>query len=134
MRDLRSSDDDESTESTADLLREAIEEARELVRLEVALAQNEMAAELSRARAAAVALAIAGSALTTGLAVLLVAVALATGAAIAVALGIAVALFLTAGIAGSAGYRKLPVAFLRRTRARFGDGLRRLDEARSAHS
>jgi uncharacterized membrane protein YqjE len=134
MRDLQGTDDDEPAESTADLLREAIEEARELVRLEVALAQNEMAAELARAREAVLAFAVAASALTTALAVLLVAVALATGATIAVALGMAVALLLAAGVAGSTGYRKLPVALLRRTRARFGDDLRRLDEARSAHS
>src|SRR5262249_34933046 len=45
--------------STADLVREAIDEAKELVRIEIELAKNEVEREIARAKRAAIGLAIA---------------------------------------------------------------------------
>jgi hypothetical protein len=117
--------------STVDLVREAIDEARELIKLEVALARNDIEAELTRARAAAIAFAVAAFASNLGLAMVLLAVAVASHAEVVFAGSAAFALFAIAAVAGSAGYRKTSMTFLRRTRERIGEDVRKLEE--SAH-
>jgi hypothetical protein len=114
--------------STAELLREVVDETRELVKLEVALARNDLEAELTRARSAAIALVVAVFASNLGLAMVLVAAVVASRAEVSVATGAASVLLVTAAVAGAAGYRKLSSSFLRRTRERIGEDVRKLGE------
>jgi hypothetical protein len=62
-------------EATLDLVREAIEETRELVRVEVALARRDAARDLSAARAGTARLWLGASGLVAGTTLLLVAIA-----------------------------------------------------------
>jgi uncharacterized membrane protein YqjE len=112
--------------STSELLREVVDETRELVKLEVALAKNDLEAELSRARSAAIALVVAAFASNLGLAMVLVAAVVASRAEVTVAAGAAFVLLVTAAVAGSAAYRKLSSRFFLRTRERIGEDARKL--------
>src|SRR5258706_15755369 len=68
-----------SQEPTTELLREAVDEARNLVRLEVALAKDELHTELRAARSAAIALGVALVAVVLAVATLLMAARVAPG-------------------------------------------------------
>jgi hypothetical protein len=119
--------------STAELLKEAVDEARELVRIEIALAKNDVASEWRRARSAAIALAIAACASGLGLAVAICAVALATRAPAAVAAIAALVLFATSGIAVAVAYGKRPTNVLGRTRERLESDVRELRHVGGRH-
>jgi hypothetical protein len=116
------------TENVGALVNEALGEARELIKLEVALAKDEVVREVTKARSAAIALAIAAVALNVAIAMALFAVAVASNATVPVAVGIASALFVTAGIAGARGLRGWPTVFLSRTRRRLEEDVRELKE------
>ncbi|KYF56612.1 hypothetical protein BE08_12605 [Sorangium cellulosum] len=90
-----------------DLVRDAIKDTQELIKIEIALAKNETRHDLARLRNAAIALGVAFAAAILMLAMLLVAAALAMGGA-APALVIAGVLLVTAAIAGLVGYRAIP--------------------------
>ncbi|WP_437957936.1 phage holin family protein [Sorangium sp. So ce119] len=90
-----------------DLVRDAIQDTQELIKIEIALAKNETKQDINKLRNAAIAFGVAFAAAILMLAMLLVAAALALGGAVP-ALVIAGALLVTAAIAGLVGYRAVP--------------------------
>src|SRR5262249_1120929 len=94
-------------ETTTDLVKQAIDEARELARLEVALAKNDALTELHDLKASAIAFGIAAAAALLGMALLLVALVLALGG-ITAALLLGVALLVVAGCLVLFALSKLP--------------------------
>jgi membrane protein len=113
--------------STPSLLGEAVSETRELVRLELALARQELSEELVQIRRAAT---WGAAALVLGLvflATLALALVLALGGTALVALGVAGALLAIAGGLGVVCWRALPKALLRRSRARLQEDFLRLE-------
>jgi Putative Actinobacterial Holin-X, holin superfamily III len=102
----------------SDLVREAIVEARQLVRLEVELAKDEMKRELTTAKSAATSFAIGAIALIVGVALLFVALALAIFPGPIPALILGTAMLVGAVIAGAVGMRLLPKRPLAETRRR----------------
>ena len=105
-------------EPTTDLIREALGEVREVVRLEVALARNELTTELAEAKTAAIALGAGAAAALLALTMLLVAIALALPVPwIGAVATCAVLLALAAGL-GAVGRKRLPKKPLERTKNR----------------
>lgn len=113
---------------TADLVREAILDARELLQAEVELAKDEVRQELRRAKAAAIVLGIAAAAAVIGLALLLVGVCLAISRGPLPALLFGAGFLVVAAIAGVLGYGSLPRHPLSATRARLEVDARILKE------
>ncbi|WP_437811665.1 phage holin family protein [Sorangium sp. So ce1078] len=114
--------------STADLVKEAIVEARELIEVEVALARDEINQEISRAKTSGVALGAAAAAALLGLALVLVAIALAISPAPLPALLMGLALIVLAVVVGVVGYGRAPRRPLERTRGRLGSDVRLVRE------
>ena len=114
--------------STADLVKEAMNEAKELVRLEVELAKEDVKHELRKVRRAAVGFGIALGSTVVVLCLLAVALVLALGGTPLVALAIAGGFLVLAAVAGFAGYGMLPKAPLERTRDRLQDDMNQLKE------
>lgn len=114
--------------STAELVKEAMDEAKELVRLEVALAKEEVRAELARLQHAAIWLGIATGAALVVLCLLAVALVLVLGGTALAALGVAGGLLVVAGITGYLGYGKLPRRPLEKTRDRLESDVNQLKE------
>ena len=114
--------------SVIDLVRAAVDDARELVRLEVALARGEVAAELRAMGRAALGFALALAAAVVALTMFTVAVVTALSAP-AWSVAVASASFLVgAMIAAAAGYGALPKNPLEQTRARLETDLRQIKE------
>jgi nitrogen fixation/metabolism regulation signal transduction histidine kinase len=116
-----------SGDSTTELLKEAIDEARELARLEVALAKNEAFAELRDLKTSAIAFGVAFVAALLGVALLLTALAVALGGTIA-ALIIGGVLLVIGGGAALVGLSKLPEEPLAETRRRLKEDVKQLKE------
>ena len=116
----------QETASTVELIRTALDEARELVKVEVALARNDLDAQWRRARTAAIAFAVAACACNAALTVVICAVALATQMPAAVSVLVALALFASSGAAAWIGFRAIPERLLGRTRARLETDVREL--------
>ena len=114
--------------STADLVREALNGAKELVQLEVALAKEEVKEELVQVKHAAIAGGIAAGAAMVSLSVLAVALVLALGGTALVALAVAGVFLLIAAAAGYAAYAMLPSAALGKTRSRLQNDMNQLKE------
>jgi uncharacterized membrane protein YqjE len=114
--------------STADLVREAMDGGRELVRLEVALAKEEMKAELKHVQRAAIGIGVAVASMVLVLCLLSVALVLALGGTAVVALLIALVFLVIGGIGGLVGYGMLPKAPLERTRHRLEKDVHQLKE------
>ena len=114
--------------STADLVREAMDGARELVRLEVALAKAEMKAEMKRVQRAAIVLGVAAASLVVGLCLLSVALVVTLGGTALVAVLLALVFLVIGGFTLVAGYRRLPRSPLERTRHRLEDDVEQLKE------
>jgi hypothetical protein len=112
--------------STADLVREAMDEAKELVRLEVALAKEEVKEELAQVEHAAISLAAGASVIA--LCMLAVALVLALGGTALAALGVAGGFLAIAGVAGYLGYGMLPKHPLEKTRHRLENDVNQLKE------
>jgi uncharacterized membrane protein YqjE len=113
---------------TTELMRQVLDETRELVRLETRLARDELHTDLKQLQAAAI---LGGVALLLGLltlSTLLVAVVLAAGARAGVAFIIAVLLLLGASVLAALAYRKLPKPPLARTRDRLTSDVTQLKE------
>jgi hypothetical protein len=113
---------------TAELVREALDETRELVRLEVALAREELTAELSRAKVAVASLAAAGALVVCGLTLVLAAIALAFTKAWLVALVLGLILTVLSCAVGLGGWKSLPRKLLGETRGRIESDLKQLKE------
>jgi len=113
---------------TRDLVLDFIGDARELVRIEVELAKEEVRVEARRARRAAIGLGIAACASILVLSMLCTAIVLALGATASVALLVAACLVVVAAVSGIIGYVLLPTRPLEDTRARLGDDVEQLRE------
>ncbi len=114
--------------STADLVREAMDEAKELVRLEVALAKEEVKEELKEVEHAAISFGVAAGASVIVLCLLAVAIVLAFGGTVLAALLVAAAFLVVAGIAGYLGYGLLPKKPMEKTRHRLENDVNQLKE------
>ena len=114
--------------STADLVREALDEAKELVRIEIEIAKNEVEKEIAQAKKAAVGFGVALAAGVLVLCLLAVALVLALGGTALAALGVAGGLLVIGGIAAFAGYSVLPKKPLETTRNRLKSDVTQLKE------
>lgn len=91
-----------------DLVRGAVKDAQELVRIEVDLAKTEVKEDATKLTSAAIAFAAAFATATLTLSMLLLAVVMAVGGGAVPALAIAAVLFLITAGAGIAGYMLIP--------------------------
>jgi hypothetical protein len=117
-----------SSEPTTDLLRDALDETRRLVQLEVALAREELKAELRQTRAG---IALLGAGVALGLSavtMLIAAAALAFAQAWLAALLIGAGLLCLAGCLAYAGSRAFPRKPLDATKQRVESDLKQLKE------
>jgi hypothetical protein len=124
----RSAPDERDDEPTTKLLREALDETRELVRLEIALAREETKGELRQAKAGAMALGSAAAAAVASFTMFMVAIALAFSVAWLTSLIIGVILLASAGGLAFAGYKALPTKPLAETKERLESDLKQLKE------
>ena len=92
---------------TTELLKDAIEQAKELTKLEIALARDEMVREVASLKSGAILLGAAAGLATVGLTLTLVAAALLLGT-LYIALGLGVAIMVVAVICASVGWGRLP--------------------------
>jgi hypothetical protein len=115
-------------EPTAELIREALDETRDLVRLEVALAREELKAEIAHAKLAGISLGSAAAAAVAAFTMFLVAIALAFRWSWLAALIIAGILLFLSGAMGFAGWISLPKRPMTQTRDRIESDLRQLRE------
>jgi uncharacterized membrane protein YqjE len=115
-------------ETTAELAREALGELRELVTLEVALAREEVKAEIAQLKTAVLTLGIAAALAIAALSLLLVTVAAAVSPMWLAAFVIGVILAVTAVTVGTRGYRRLPRRPAPLTRERLESDVKRLRE------
>jgi uncharacterized membrane protein YqjE len=113
---------------TTDLFREAIDETKELVRLEVALAKREAMKDVAHLKAAAIGFGVAAAAGLLGVALLLVALALAIAPTAIPALIIGAVLLAVAAGAGVFAWKALPRKPLDDTRKRLETDARLLKE------
>lgn len=104
--------------STTDLLRELVDETRQLARAEIALARDELRREIQAARRGAIALGVTAVLALQGLALLLVALATACPHPVLAAALLGGGLLVFAGIALLYGYRQLPLRPLSDVRER----------------
>jgi uncharacterized membrane protein YqjE len=114
--------------STADLVREAMDEARELVRLEVELAKEEVREELKMVQRAAIGFGIAAATGIIVLSLLSVALVLALGGTALAALGVAGGFLVVGALAAWFGYGMLPKKPLEKTRNRLQNDVNQLKE------
>lgn len=114
--------------STADLVKEAVDEAKDLVRLEVELAKEELKEELKQVRHAAIAFGVAAAAAIIVLCLLSVAVVLALGGTAVAALIVAGGFLVLGGAAAWIAYGMLPKSPLEKTRARLQNDVNQLKE------
>lgn len=114
--------------STVDLVREALDEAKELVRIEVAIAKDEVKKEVKQAKGAAVSFGVALAAALVMLSLLGVAVVLAFGGTVVAALLVAAAFLVLGGVAAGIGYSMLPKKPLDRTIANVKRDVNQLKE------
>lgn len=114
--------------STADLLREMMDEGKELVRLEVELAKEEVKEDLKQVQHAAIVFGIAGAASIIVLCLLSVALVIALGGTAAAALAVAGGFVVVSGVAAWIGYGMWPRAPLEKTRHRLQNDINQLKE------
>jgi uncharacterized membrane protein YqjE len=114
--------------STPELLREALGDSRELVRLEMRLAQEELREDVRRIKFAGILLAIAAALFIVALAMFDLAVVLALGGTVNAALLVAFIVLAEVAILGLWGYWKLPKVPLERTRSRLAMDVQALKE------
>jgi uncharacterized membrane protein YqjE len=114
--------------STADLVREAMDEAKELVRLEVELAKEEVKEEIQHAKHAAISIGVALAAAVIVLCLLAVALVLALGGTPLAALLVAAGFLVVAGVAAWIGYGMIPKSPLEKTRHRLENDVNQLKE------
>jgi len=113
---------------TGDLVRRAFEEARTLMSAEVALAKDELKAEIRSAERAAIGFGVAAGAAIVALSVLAVALVLAMGGTALAALIVALGFLVVGGVAGTLAYGSLPKKAMTDTRARIEEDAARLKE------
>lgn len=104
--------------STAALFREALDEAKELARVEIELAKSEVEMELARAKRAAIGIGVALAAGVLVLSLVALALVLALGGTALIALAVAGAMLVVGGAAAWLGYSLLPKRPFEKTRER----------------
>ena len=104
--------------SSTELVKEALDDARQLIRLEVELAKEEVRREVAATKNAGIAIGVGAAALIVGVSLLLVALALAIFPGPIPSLVIGVVLVIGAAAAGFAGMKLLPKKPLGETRRR----------------
>ena len=109
------------------LAAQTIEDARELVKVELELAKQDLREELKAATRSMIELAISFACAVLAVGSLVVSVALATGGAW-VAFGFGIAFLVAGGILGAAGYAAFPKHPLEPTRDRLVTDVERLKE------
>jgi hypothetical protein len=114
--------------STTELVREALEETKELVRLEMKLAREEVRDDVLQLKTAAILLGVASVLGVLTLASLVVALVLGLGGGVLQALLVAAALALICGILVAVAYRSIPKVPLERTRSRLKTNVNQLKE------
>jgi hypothetical protein len=117
-----------SEQSTTQLLREALEETKQLARLEVRLAQNELHEDVRGLKWAAGLFALAAALFIVALSMFDLAVVLALGGTVSAALIVAGIVLVEVAVLALIGYRLLPKVPLERTRARWSADVRALKE------
>lgn len=117
-----------AAEPTRELLRQTVEETKELVRLELKLAREELREDVRKLKLAAI---LGSIAIVLGLLVLStlgVALVLALGGTVMSALGVAALLFVLAGTMALIAYKNVPGVPLERTRARLESDINQFRE------
>jgi uncharacterized membrane protein YqjE len=114
--------------STVELAKQAFDEAKELISLEVQLAKVEALTELRRLRNAAIAAGLAFAFILLALSALVTALILALGASAIYGLAVAAGLLVLGGIAAAYAYSAVPKTPLDQTRERLKDDIQRLRE------
>lgn len=115
--------------SVADLVRDAIGDARELIRVEVELARQELKKEAAAAQRAAIGFGVALAAGIIALALFAVALVFALGGTAAAAAGVGAAFVLVAAVAGGLAYGALPKSPFEQTRARVQADVQQIKES-----
>ncbi|WP_394832077.1 phage holin family protein [Pendulispora rubella] len=113
---------------TGELIKRALDDARELVRIEVGLAKEEAREQLASAKRAVIAGAVAFVAALLFLATATMAVVLALGGGALIALGISGIYLVVAGVAGAVAYRLVPRKPVEETRRRIEGEIKELKE------
>jgi hypothetical protein len=121
------SNEDLARMSTMQLVTRAVEDARELARAEIALAKQDVRAEVTAALRGARELAIAYGCTVLGVALIVAAISIDIGRG-AVALFAGIVAIVAAGILGGLGYAALPKRPLESTRRRITDDIDRVKE------
>jgi uncharacterized membrane protein YqjE len=111
---------------TTELMRQVLDETKELVRIETRLARDELSADLGQLKKAAVLGGVALLLALLSLSTLVTALVLALGGAL-VALVIAASMLLGASVAAAVAYQRLPKPPLARTRARLESDVKQLE-------
>jgi uncharacterized membrane protein YqjE len=114
--------------STGELVRQTLEETKELVRIELKLARDELGEDLVQLKSVAI---LAGVALVLAiltLSTLVVALVLALGGTAIAALLVAAVLLVGAGVTAAVAYKYVPKEPLQRTRARLKNDINHLKE------
>lgn len=118
----------DTLEPTGELIREALDETRELVKLEVALAREELKAELTQAKAAGISIGAAGALALSALTMFFVTIAAAFSLMWLASLILGGILLVVAGLLGFLGYKALPRKPLVETKERFESDVKQLRE------
>jgi hypothetical protein len=118
----------DDNDSSVRLVREAIDEARALVQLELALAREELQEELARAKGAVAAMGAAAALAVAGFAMLVDTIALASGKPWLAALLLGAGLLVVALGLGALGWRTIPHDPMHTTRARLESSVREFKE------
>lgn len=114
--------------STVDLVREALDEAKELVRLEVEIAKDEVKQEVAQTKKAAIGFGVALAFALVVLSLLAVAIVLAVGGTAAAALAVAGVFLVLGGVAGYVGYTMIPKKPMDKTLTRVKRDVNQLKE------
>jgi uncharacterized membrane protein YqjE len=117
-----------AAEPTSKLLRQTIDETKELVRLELALAREELSEDLQRLKVAAILGGVAIVLAMLTLSTLVVALVLAVGGTALGAVAVSVVLAAVCGVIALAAYKHVPRVPLERTRARLTSEVRQFEE------
>lgn len=117
-----------AAEPTSTILRQTIDETKELVRLELALAREELQGDLRRLKVAAILAAVAIVLALSTLATLILALVLALGGTALSAVAVAVVLAVVCAALALGAYKNVPRVPLERTRARLASEVRQLEE------
>jgi uncharacterized membrane protein YqjE len=114
--------------STSELIRQTLEETKELARLEIKLARQEIRDDLVQLQRFAILAGVSAVLAIVTLAVLVVAVIFALGGTALAALAVSGVLIVLCGAVAAVAYRNLPTVPLQRTQARLKADIQQFKE------